>query len=696
MTTEDNTEALTYAANKPNVKALVEAFDRTANDLEFYFDQCRDSYDYRRNIWPGKSDDLRKHGPEAFPWDGAADNEAHVINERINRYIALFMSAMVRANIRAYPVEMGDLNRARTVSAFLKWMVASYIPGFKRQMELGANYLLERGLCVTYVGWQREDRTFKQTLTLDQLMALSPDIVRMILEKENDSQMIALLQQQFNNIPEKKAKRILNDLRKTGRAEFPIVRRSVDRPWVQVVAPDGDVLFPAYATDPQRAPYCFWRCLMTAQELRNKISSEGWDADWVEYVIENCKEAGDPLRLERRNQFTYTTVTYDASELYEVVYGYQRLIDEEDNSEGIYCTVFHREVYGKQETPDFAKFELMNGYEDYPFVVTKLSEDNKRLYDIQSVPELLKGIQWQVKTERDSRVDRNSLATMPPIMHPVGNAPSDWGPGRYVPYRRAGEFQFGPTPPYNPGSVEMEQTMLAQADKILGLDVGNPLSGVQQQYFVDKFLNHVRDVLRLAYKCFQRFGPDEVFFRVTGVSDPQRFNKGDPNENFDIIINYDVLQNDPESVEAQLAQFANLLQLDRNGRMDVDMLLELGAASINPVVADAILRPAGQAQDQITKQVTDDLSKIYAGIEVGARPNGAQIALQVIQSYTQQPDVMQRLQSDQAFQARFQKYVQQYQFQMTQQQNAQIGRIGTAPAAMGQTNTQTMQQTPTA
>ena len=32
----------------------------------------------------------------------------------------------------------------------------------------------------------------------------------MILEKENDSQMVALLQQQFNNIPEKKAKRILN------------------------------------------------------------------------------------------------------------------------------------------------------------------------------------------------------------------------------------------------------------------------------------------------------------------------------------------------------------------------------------------------------------------------------------------------------------------------------------------------------
>jgi len=334
----------------------------------------------------------------------------------------------------------------------------------------------------------------------------------------------------------------------------------------------------------------------------------------------------------------------------------------------------------------------MNGYEDYPFVVTKLSEDNKRLYDVQSFPQMLKGIQWLVKTERDSRVDRNSLSTLPPIMHPVGNPPADWGPGRYVPYRRAGEFQFGPTPSFNPGSIEMETTQLNQADKLIGLDVGNPLSSIQQQYFVDKFLTHVRDVLRLTYKCYQRFGPDQVFFRVTGVSDPQRFDRGDPNENFDIIINYDVMQNDPDNVDNHLKQFTAMLQLDRNGRIDIDALLEFGAASINPVLADTILRPAGVAQEQVVKQVTDDLSKIYAGIEVGARPNGAQVALQVVQQYAQQPDVNQRLQQDKAFAARLQKYAQQYQFQMQQAQNAQIGRVGTAPAAMGETPTQGMQQ----
>jgi hypothetical protein len=688
----DQKEALIYVEKDINVLALREAYTRTVADLEFYYNQCRDSYDFRRNYWAGKSDDLRKHGTDAFPWDGAADTEAHVIDERINRYVAMFISSMNRANIRAYPVEMGDIGRSKVVSAFLKWMVASYIPDFKRQMELGANHMLERGLMITYVGWQREDRTFKQKLTLDQLQQVSPDLVKAIIEKGSDKQLVELLKQQFNGMNDSKAKKALNDLRKTGTAEFPIIRRSVDCPLVQSLAPDGDVILPAYTTDPQKVPYCFRRVLMTAQQIRNKVGTEGWDKDWVEYVIEKCAESADPLRIERRNQYLYQTTTYTANELYEVIYGYQRLVDQDDGSEGIYVTIFHRDCVGKENVPDYAMHELMNGYEQYPFVITKLSEDNKRLYDVQSFPQKLKGIQWQVKVERDSRIDRNSLATLPPIMHPLGNPPADWGPGRYVPYRRAGEFQFGPVPQYNPGSMEMENTQLSQADKLVGLDVGNPLSQIQQQYFIDKFLTHVRDVLRLSFKCYQRFGPDSVFFRVTGVSDPQKFSKGDPNEDFDIIMNYDVMMNDPENVEAQLNKFVSLIQLDRNGRIDVDTLLEMSGAMINPIMADAMIKPAGESQQQVTKQVTDDLSKIYAGIEVGARPNGAQIAMQIVQQYAQQPDVMQRLQQDKAFADRIQKYVQQYQFQMQQAQNAQIGRIGTAPAQVGETQTQGMQQ----
>ena len=64
--------------------------------------------------------------------------------------------------------------------------------------------------------------------------------------------------------------------------------------------------------------------------------------------------------------------------------------------------------------------------------------------------------------------------------------------------------------------------------------------------------------------------------------------------------------------------------------------------------------------------------------------------MQIIQQYSQQPDIAQRAQNDELFAARLQKYAGQYIFQMQQVQNAEIGRIGTAPAQMGNIQTQEM------
>ena len=299
---------------------------------------------------------------------------------------------------------------------------------------------------------------------------------------------------------------------------------------------------------------------------------------------------------------------------------------------------------------------------------------------------MLRGIQDQIKIERDSRVDRNSWATLPPLMHPKGSAPREYGPGRFIPYRRKGDIEFAPSPPAPTGSVEIENTLQEQADRLIGLDESN-LGQIRKQFLVDKFLNHSAEVLRQAYRCFQRFGPDSIFFRVTGVSEEMILDKGDPDEDFDIIVSYDVLNSDPETQEKRLGQMINLTSLDRNGRINIDRLLELAASSIDPVLADGAINPAEDAAEDAQQNVTDDLAKIYAGIELNARPNGAQIAMQIIQQYTMQPDIMQRLQQDEAFKARLEKYAQQYQFQMQQAENAEIGKIGTAPAQMGGVST---------
>jgi hypothetical protein len=197
-------EALTYLSDEPDIRTLNYAYDQTVTELEAYFDLCRTSYDDRRNFWPGKSRDHRKHGADAFPWEGASDIECHVIDERITRLVSLFMSALKRANIRAFPVESSDIARSKLVSGFLKWMVSSgYIPRFFREMELGANYLLERGILISYVGWHREDRSFKQNINLAQVGEISPDVYRAIESGNQDEELIILLQNTFGGLSEK-------------------------------------------------------------------------------------------------------------------------------------------------------------------------------------------------------------------------------------------------------------------------------------------------------------------------------------------------------------------------------------------------------------------------------------------------------------------------------------------------------------
>ena len=691
MQEADISETLTYHSGKPNIDHLRNAYEQTVNELEPYFDLCRDSYDNRRNYWAGKSRDHRKHGADAFPWEGASDMEAHVIDERIQRLVALVISSLNKANVSAFPVEVTDIARSKIVGSFLKWMISSgYIDRFEKEMELGANYLLERGILITHVGWQREDRKFLQKLDIVQIAQMSPEIAEAIQDGKQEMALVALLQQTFEGLSEKRAIKALADLKDKGEAELPIVKRTVNAPEVRTLAPDFDFFFPPYVTDPQKAPYCFWRNFYTPQELEQKVITDGWDAKFVEEMIENYRGV-DVLDIEKQQEGRRSNLIqdygYEAEELIELIYGYQRLIDPEDGSEGIYFTVFHKQFSGDDDVPAYAIHELLNGYEDYPIVVTKFSEDSKRLYDTMTAPDLLRGIQNQVKVERDSRVDRNSLATLPPIIHPVGQAPTDYGPGRYIPYRRKGDLDFGPTPPPPTGSIEIEQTLQAQADRLMGLDE-SPISQLKLQFLVNKFLKHSADVIKLAYKCFQRFGPDSVFFRVTGSPDPQTFGKGNPDENFDVTISYDVLNTDPETQEKKLAQIQALTALDRNGRINVDNLLTVIANSVDPVLADQILQPVEDSMQQVVKQVTDDLSKIFAGIEMPARPNGGQIAMQVIQQYTSQPDIQQRASQDEAFAARLEKYIGQYTFMMQQQQNAQVGRIGTQPAAMGEIDTQ--------
>ena len=674
-----------YAGDEPAIGELRKSYSDCLTGLDFFFEQSQDAYEDRRCIWPGKTKDLRKHGKDAFPWDGASDNEAQLINEKISAYVSLLMFALRRANIRAYGIDMTDAKKARAQSAFFKWLRDNNIRDFYAQAERCANYWLEKGLMITHVGWESSERTFLETVTLQALAEQNPGVAELIADPTTEAEAAMVLQESIPTLKAGRAKKVVQLLRETGEAPIPFSKRTINRPQVEACSPDGDVFFPAWCVDPQRSPYVFFRTFMTPQEIEQKVKTDGWNHEWAEYAIEHLVGV-DSAKMVREyasgSSVTIGEYTTAQADVVEIVYAYQRLIDEEDGAEGIYRTVFCPTQGGPldEDTPDFAKHELLSGMDEYPLITTRLVEDQKRIYDLQNFADLFRGTQKQVKTERDGRTDRSSMATLPPIWHGAGRKPKDYGPGRFIPVTREGELGFAPTPPFDTGSMEIEMALIKQSDRVVGLDPEDPDSAIKKQFFVDKFLEHWAKVLKLCEKQHRRYGDPRVNFRVTGYAEQQTYEAdtmgGDP----DLIVTYDVLNNDPETIEKKLAQLTAISMQDRYGKINQEALIEFAVGAIDPVMADSIIMSKEDSTQKILEDVTDRLAKAYAGIDIGAGKGGAEVALQAIQKWAQEPDVAERLQNDEAFTKRIQNIGQQYQFQITQAQNAEIGKLGGTPS----------------
>jgi hypothetical protein len=377
----------------------------------------------------------------------------------------------------------------------------------------------------------------------------------------------------------------------------------------------------------------------------------------------------------------------DSKDLIEVVYSYRRLIDEKSNSEGIYLT-----VWSPKYTEGYLSNELLSGYDEYPFVLTRLNNGGKRIYDVNTFGDLLRGPQKQMKTLRDGWSDQMALAVAPPLLHPVGRPPVQMGAGAWIGVRANEKFEYMSVPNTSGAASQLEKYVQQEAMDLVGLNEGSQLSLQRQQFFIDKFLTHCSSILKKAYKSFLVFGPDEKYFRVTGYPNELVIYKSPEDEELDVCISFDVQNQDPEMMKAKIASILELARNSPSNTFNLQAAEQLAANAIDPSIADVIIQPEGQGQEEMVKDVTDDLTKIYAGIPVGARPNGGQIAMQVIQEYTSQEDIQKRMAEDAGFVANIQNYAAQYQQQVVQQQNAEIGRLGTAPAQMGSVNTQNIEE----
>lgn len=683
----------------PEYPALQYAFNKAMTDSQPYIDQCRENYMTRYALWNGQSADGKKHAREGSkidptPWDGASDLRVYLADNIINKKVAMVKMALRKANLVANPIEGNAMKRAREVTCFMTWLIKTQIPEIERETELLANYLYEKGLGAMGVFWETRQEKTLASISLDDFKQQFPQVdIQALLESgEKDDQIGAMFEEVYG-CSKAKAKRMLSSLKTMGKATVPVLGKEKTYPVIRAFNLDNDLVVPAATSDFENATG-IWRIqYFPPEKLRSFVRTDGWDEDWVEDAIKNAKGKLINITNVENNQplsrsFIYNNQEQRFSDLVGVVYGYQRLSDE-DGVSGVYLTIFNPHLppcleSGKRH-PGYAKFGLYaDAGGDYPFILFRREYLSRKAHDSRGLPEPLKPLQDQIKAHKDGRIDAASIAVLPPLCYPLGRPPTRWGPGARIPERRSNEYHYADRPQPDMNTDDSEDRLKANANDYVGFasrEEDPQILPLENQSEVDAFLGGMGKVYNRVWRLYKRFGRQEVAFRVIGLkqADPMLFTKGEEDEEFAFYLAFDVQSSDFEQMSQKYTAIVQLCQsLDRQGIVDYSELLQWGIEGIDPTAAERILRPASVGTQQVINEQQNDLAKLSAGINVNVKPGTPpQIGMQVLQNWIQgAPDVQQRLQADKPFADRVQAYAKQITMIQDQQQNAQIGRLG--------------------
>ncbi len=681
----------------PEFSVLKKAFDDCIAGLQPYCDQTRINLETRYALWPNQSSDGKKHAragngqPEPVPWDGASDLRVFLTDEAINCKVALQCTAFRKANIVAVPIEGNDIKRAKVVSNFMRWLVQTQIQEIDREVELLSQYVNEKGVAATGQFWEVTQEKTLTTVTAAQIQQQFPQLnMQELLTAPEAADSICAIFEEIYGCSKGKAKKMLRELQAKGTTTVPTLGREISRPVVRAFNLDQDLFIPSYATDIEHAPAIYRVQYFTAEQLRGFARTDGWDEAWVEAAIDRCR--GRLLTIQDVNDYNQSisrSFVYQEqrfNDLIGVVYAYQRLSDE-DGVPGIYLTIFNPDLPpdgGATGHEGYAKYGLLGyAHGKYPFVLHRREFLSRKLHDSRGIPEVGKPTQDMIKVHRDSRIDAASYAILPPMMYPVGRPPGRWGAGARIPERRQGEYHFADKPSYDPTTEKSEDLLSTSWNRYNGFvsrDTDPTFANLINQCQTDKFMAGWAKAFQQIYALYLQFGSEQVYFRVVGLrqSDPVEFNKGDQNESFDFYLSWDSQSMDMERQQQKLEGLAKICAtFDKYGQVDYSEVLQIAVENIDPNWAERVIQPKDVGGQKVVDETHTMLAQVYSGVDRDIDLNAPpEVVQQTIQNYGQSPDVQQRYNTDEAFRTRMDKIMKQTQFQITQKQNAQIGRYG--------------------
>jgi hypothetical protein len=685
----------------PDVNNLVAEYRRSL-DEGLSLTSIRDAEDTRFARWSGQADDGKKwshnlpEGTQAFPFDGASDCRVYLADQVISDCVDMLSVAHQRAELRVNPVDLTDTEPSAAASTLMGWVRSTMHNDLQRECELLANYVGTYGWGVMFVGWDQQATLRNKPISLDQLMAVAQqsdpgsllaELPMIVTDPNRADQASELLMQFFPDIKKRRANKIIKELREDGSAVIPEAYLCRNRPAVVALKPHEEVTVPPETINLQDARVVFRRQYMTEVELRSKVLTDNWSKEFVEEALHT---AGKSL-----NYLDQTTLTGLVSEfnrgdnLVEIVWAYTRQLDG-NGVPSIYYTVFCPLMQSVDGAQKFALHEMLDyAHNEYPFVLFRREHVARRLVECRGIPAIVKTWQGEIKAQRDSIYDSTSFETLPPLQvsKRLGLA-NKIGPGVQLPVTKPGDYAWLQPPARPPQTAfSLIEMISLQVDAYFGrpnAKIPQPQTMMKQQRIVNEWLRSYSEVYRHAFRlCVQYMAPEEIM-RITGTPAAEAITQ--EAVRFDFNLKFNVSEMDNELVKQKMQTIATaIVPLDVAGTIDRGRLIDKLLRAVAPESADELLTDQVGASRKMYEEVKNDIGNMLVGIEAtytdASNDPTSPVKMQFAQEIAStSPGVQVAMQGgNELFGQLFEKYMQNLQMGMQQQQNKQVGRWGVQP-----------------
>lgn len=682
---------------KNEIKAL------SGEGVSSLYERRTNSENVRYCKWEGQSEDGKKHreklNREPFPFEGASDVRIRLADMIVNERVLVLQAAVKRMSLQVTGMEMNDKARANKIGTLMRWIIKNQLGNsFRREIKKLAQYQIgdSPAGAVLFISWNMDTGMETKTTNIDELVkSLAQkygqnlkeedilDFVDMIKSPYREDDAVTFLHAQSPQLKKERVRQIVKDLRETGTASYPSPYVKTSVPQVSAKRLFKDIFFPLDTTDYQRARYIFLPEWLSEAELEERKLTHGYSEDFITAVKQHKGLSG--FQSEYAEMITgdgSTTTSQDNinKEKYEIITYLRRAVDD-DGVMGIYTAAIHckAEIAAKDE-------ELLSyKHGQYPGVFFSNEVLTDSLLDTRGVPELVMTEQNTLKLLTDSNTDYTSIATIPPVFTPSNRPKAELviGPMRQIKRKRTSDYEWMKPPPQPRGNDVAQEKLMNRVDEYFGRPNAGPLSVLHMQGLVEDFLSSLADAMMQLFQLCQQYMPDDVLKSVVGGNGIAMFrDRKEIQGKYNIALEFDVRNLDQEFLLSMAKIMSEMiLPMDSQATVMRDQLIAMLFHAINPNLAERALQPVDDASIREVEDEELNFTKIAAGIEPQMKEKGQNhgLRLKVLNNLAQKnPEAITTLKD--ASKMILEKRMEHLQFMVQQQQNAEIGRVGSRPA----------------